>query len=47
LPLLFNSEGRAGIAVLAQTKESFTSGGDRFPHFLVPIVAGVFVLSRG
>jgi len=47
LAVLFNSELQVGIAVLAQTKESIASGGDRFQYFLVPIVAGVFVLSRG
>jgi hypothetical protein len=44
---VFNSELQAGIAVLAQTKESVASGGDWFQCFLVPIVAGVLVLSRG
>jgi hypothetical protein len=44
---LFNSELQAGVAVLAQTKESIASGGDWFQNFLVPIVAAVFVLNRG
>jgi hypothetical protein len=44
---LFNSELQAGIAMLAQTKESIANGGDWFQYFLVPIVAGVFVLNRG